>query len=86
MAAAAEEPFSTPSPRQRESRENSDFLRVIVLEMNMRRSGRLEDGVPGKARMALPARQSSRKDERGAGESEVLEGSIPRRWVAVGAY
>jgi len=31
-------------PRQREPRENRDFLRVLVAEMNMRRAGKLADG------------------------------------------
>lgn len=46
-------------PRQREPRENSDFLRVIVLEMNMRKSGKLGEGSPGRARLWLPARQAA---------------------------
>ncbi|KAL8788220.1 MAG: hypothetical protein Q9195_007389 [Heterodermia aff. obscurata] len=84
MVAAAEEPFITPYPRQREPRENSDFLRVIVLEMNMRRSGQLGDSMPGKARMSLPARQPCKKAE--AEDVEAVEGRVPKRWVAVGAY
>jgi hypothetical protein len=47
-----------PTVRQREVRENSDFLRVIVLEMNMRREGKLSDTAQGKARYILPPRQS----------------------------
>lgn len=50
---------SSLQPRQREPRENSDFLRVIVLEMNMRKLGKLGEGSPGRARLWLPARQSS---------------------------
>ena len=83
--AAAEEPFSTPGPRQREPRENSDFLRVIVLEMNMRRNGQLGDAVPGKARMSLPARLPSKKEGEMV-ESSMAKERVPRRWVAVGAY
>ena len=45
------------SLRQREPRENSDFLRVIVLEMNMRKAGKLSDAAPGRARIWLPPRQ-----------------------------
>jgi hypothetical protein len=44
--------------RQREVRENADFLRVIVLEMNMRREGKLSDTAQGKARYMLPPRQA----------------------------
>lgn len=43
---------------QRGVRENPDFLRVIVLEMNMRREGKLSDTAQGKARYMLPPRQS----------------------------
>ena len=82
---AAEEPFSIPGPKQREPRENSDFLRVIVLEMNMRRSGQLGDGAPGKARMSLPARLPSKKEGESI-ESGMAKEGVPRRWVAVDAY
>jgi len=47
-----------PMVRQREVRENADFLRVIVLEMNMRREGKLSDTAQGKARYMLPPRQA----------------------------
>jgi len=33
--------------RQREPRENAEFLRICVLEMNMRRAGKLEPEIPG---------------------------------------
>lgn len=46
-----------PVMRQREVRENPDFLRVIVLEMNMRRGGKLSDQAQGRARLVLPPRQ-----------------------------
>ncbi|KAA6408493.1 MAG: hypothetical protein FRX48_07575 [Lasallia pustulata] len=69
---------SASSSRQREPRENSDFLRVIVLEMNMRRSGKLSDGAPGKAKMWLRPRQIERKHE---GDNH----SIPERWVGITA-
>lgn len=75
-AAAADEPFLTHLPRQREPRENSDFLRVVVLEMNMRRNRRMDDTAPGKARLWLPARQG------GKGEARKVE-AIPRRWIGV---
>ncbi|KAF3277354.1 hypothetical protein TWF970_005275 [Orbilia oligospora] len=53
-------PPEVPVTRNREVRENSDFLRVIVLEMNMRRQGKLSDTSQGKARFVLPPRQSSK--------------------------
>ena len=86
IVAAAEEPLSTPGPRQREPRENSDFLRVIVLEMNMRRNGQLGEGVPGKARMSLPARQAGKKEVMKAVKSTSAGRRVPRRWVGIGAY
>lgn len=86
IVAAAEGPFSSPSPRQREPRENSDFLRVIVLEMNMRRKGQLGDGVPGKARMSLPARQAGKREGTEDVPGAAVEREVPRRWIAVRAY
>ncbi|RPA93559.1 hypothetical protein L873DRAFT_1830739 [Choiromyces venosus 120613-1] len=50
----------SPVTRPREVRENGDFLRVIVLEMNMRRGGKLADTAAGKARLVLPPRQPCR--------------------------
>jgi hypothetical protein len=65
-----------PIARQRESRENGDFLRVICLEMSMRRSGKLSDTAPGRARIALPPRQPG-KDYR------FDENGVPIRWVGL---
>jgi hypothetical protein len=61
--------------RQREPRENSDFLRVVVLEMNMRREGKLE---MGRAKIWLPPRQSAESDV-------VVQGKVPQRWIGVSA-
>ena len=72
-----------PSPRQREPRENSDFLRVIVLEMNMRKNGKLGDASPGRARLWLPARQAGKVMEDGEGMCEGPR--VPNRWVALEA-
>ena len=61
------------TPRPREPRENSDFLRVVVMEMNMRRAGKL-DG-EGKARIWLGPRrdgEGAKMEERG----DVLMGVI----------
>ena len=65
---------TSASTRQREPRENSDFLRVIVLEMNMRRAGKLSHAAPGRARLWLPARP-------GASPSEAEDGGGNLRWV-----
>ncbi|KAH0538402.1 hypothetical protein FGG08_005002 [Glutinoglossum americanum] len=77
-----DDPFAQPSsstgpiPRQREVRENSDFLRVIVLEMNMRREGKLSDKAQGKAKFVLPPRQPCNR--------YVLEdGVVPLRWTPI---
>lgn len=69
-----------PPPRQREPRENSDFLRMVVLEMNMRRSGKLRDDVPPRAKVWLPPRRQPAyipTDD----SNEVS--SVPQRWVGI---
>ena len=66
-------------PRQREPRENSDFLRVIVLEMNMRKLGKLSGTNPGRAKLWLPARQIGNKAAAVEGEAEEM--SHPSRSV-----
>ncbi len=71
-------------PRQREPRENSNFLRVVVLEMNMRKVGKLTDASPGRAKLWLPARQAGKtglEDEDGMGERK----GVPRRWTGINA-
>ncbi|KAL9013611.1 MAG: hypothetical protein Q9173_001706 [Seirophora scorigena] len=69
-----DEPAVAAAPRHREPRENSDFLRVIVLEMNMRKVGKLSDAAPSRARLWLPARQAMHGD---SGDT------TPRRWKSV---
>ncbi|KAF2168003.1 hypothetical protein M409DRAFT_21450 [Zasmidium cellare ATCC 36951] len=61
--------------RQREVRENPDFLRIVVMEMNMRREGKLEQG---RAKIWLPPREASPAPE--------TTERVPRRWVGVSAY
>ncbi|KAL5615078.1 hypothetical protein BROUX41_005138 [Berkeleyomyces rouxiae] len=61
--------------RQREMRENPDFIRIAVLEMAMRRNGKLDESVPGRARWALPPRKPTRI-------CEVTIDGIPERWVS----
>ncbi|OIW33785.1 hypothetical protein CONLIGDRAFT_640875 [Coniochaeta ligniaria NRRL 30616] len=65
-----------PGPRQREMRENSDFIRIAVMEMAMRKRGKLDDQRPGRARWALPPRKTSAKPY------EIGEDGVPARWVA----
>ena len=43
--------------RQREPRENSEWLRIFVLEMAMRRSGKFSEEAESHARVALPPRK-----------------------------
>ncbi|ERT01230.1 hypothetical protein HMPREF1624_02472 [Sporothrix schenckii ATCC 58251] len=65
-----------PGPRQRELRENSDFIRIAVMEMAMRRMGKLDDRKPGRARLALPPRKMGGKPY------VVGTDGVPARWVA----
>ncbi|GFF40952.1 hypothetical protein IFM46972_06381 [Aspergillus udagawae] len=76
--------------RPREPRENSDFLRMVVLEMNMRRRGKLRDDIPTRARIWLPPRKSIQHrftvydfDEHG--HEEDSEHVIPPRWIGISA-
>jgi hypothetical protein len=70
---------SPPTVRQREPRENSDFLRVIVLEMNMRRVGKLDAKAVGKARIWLPPRKLGSSKS----PSSQSHSAVPDRWIAV---
>ena len=88
--------LARPQPsRQREVRENSNFLRVIVLEMNMRRRGKLEEGTTGKARIWLPPRKvavsqddvfdDDDEDEERALADVPVGRVVPKRWVGISA-
>lgn len=66
-----------PPSRQREPRENSDFLRMVVLEMNMRRSGKLRDDIPTRAKIWLPPR----KPMLSSSDYGDNEPSVPQRWI-----
>ncbi|OBT61117.1 hypothetical protein VE03_10829 [Pseudogymnoascus sp. 23342-1-I1] len=68
-----------PVTRQRDMRENSDFIRVAVMEMRMRKNGKLDENAPGRARWALPPRRVS------TAVYEIGEGGVPVRWVGVSA-
>ncbi|QLI69227.1 uncharacterized protein G6M90_00g056390 [Metarhizium brunneum] len=67
--------FAVPGMRQREMRENPDFIRIAVMEMAMRRRGKLDNQKPGRARWALPPRKASLKPY------EVGSNGVPARWV-----
>ena len=66
-----------PVARQRDMRENSDFIRIAVMEMAMRKKGKLDDQKPGRARWALPPRKPSTKPY------EIGADGVPVRWIAV---
>ncbi|OHF03697.1 hypothetical protein CORC01_01016 [Colletotrichum orchidophilum] len=63
--------------RQREMRENSDFIRIAVMEMAMRKQGKLDDQRPGRARWALPPRKASVRPY------DVGTDGVPARWIPV---
>ncbi|KAI1410125.1 hypothetical protein F5Y13DRAFT_181569 [Hypoxylon sp. FL1857] len=66
-----------PGPRQREIRENSDFIRIAVLEHLMRKRGKLDDQREGHARWLLPPRKPASKPY------EIGPDGIPARWVPI---
>lgn len=66
-----------PVARQRDMRENSDFIRIAVMEMAMRKNGKLDDNRPGRAKWALPPRKPPTKPY------EIGENGVPIRWIAV---
>lgn len=68
--------YPAPGPRQREMRENSDFIRIAVMEMAMRKLGKLDDKRPGRARWALPPRRTSTRPY------EVGADGVPARWLS----
>ncbi|OJD27705.1 hypothetical protein ACJ73_00893 [Blastomyces percursus] len=90
-----EDHSQSPSQRQREPRENGDFLRMVVLEMNMRRRGKLRNDIPGRAKVWLPPRKtvvpSSPSSSAvavymsAAGGGGCAGCKIPQRWIAVSA-
>ncbi|KAI1431022.1 hypothetical protein GGR50DRAFT_125423 [Xylaria sp. CBS 124048] len=64
-----------PGPRQREVRENPDFIRIAVIEQLMRKRGKLDDQREGHARWLLPPRKAITKPY------ELGPGGVPVRWV-----
>ncbi|KAL1855447.1 hypothetical protein Plec18170_004167 [Paecilomyces lecythidis] len=76
------DPEIPPMARQREPRENSDFLRIVVLEMNMRRSGKLRDDIPTRARIWLPPRKVS-TSQLSSNLYGADENVVPQRWIGV---
>lgn len=66
-----------PAMRQREMRENPDFIRIAVMEMAMRKQGKLDDQRPGRARWALPPRKTTTRTY------EIGSNGIPVRWIPI---
>ena len=66
-----------PGMRQREVRENSDFIRIAVMEMAMRKRGKLDDQRPGRARWTLPPRKTSTTTA-----YEIGADGVPARWAS----
>lgn len=66
---------TAPVARQRDMRENSDFIRIAVMEMMMRKNGKLDEKMPGRAKWALPPRKPPTK------VYEIGEGGVPKRWI-----
>lgn len=69
-------PTFPPGPRQREIRENSDFIRIAVLEHLMRKQGKFDNSQEGHARWLLPPRKGSSKPY------EIGSDGVPIRWVS----
>ena len=70
-------PLRYPGMRQREMRENSDFIRIAVMELAMRKRGKLDDQRPGRARWALPPRKTALRP------SGVNGDGVPERWIPI---
>ncbi|KAK2596129.1 hypothetical protein QQS21_006406 [Conoideocrella luteorostrata] len=74
---AGQHSAAVPGMRQREMRENPDFIRIAVMEMAMRRRGKLDNQKPGRARWALPPRRPQAKPY------DVGVNGVPTRWIPV---
>jgi hypothetical protein len=73
----SDESASFPAPRQREVRENSDFIRIAVMEMAMRKRGKLDDHRPGRARWSLPPRKMA------TAPYVIGANGVPARWRSI---
>lgn len=66
-----------PGPRQREMRENPDFIRIAVMEHLMRKRGKLDDQREGHARWLLPPRKATTRPY------EIGPSGVPVRWMSM---
>lgn len=74
--------------QRREPRENSEFLRIAVLELQMRRAGKGQNGrvvgmgaTMGRRCWWLPPRTQEREEK--ASDSQLHDGDVPHRWRSV---
>ena len=76
-----------PALRHREVRENSDFLRMFVLELNMRRVGKFQSTYPGKAQVWLPPRKGESPVSRICSSETScavsIRSTVPSRWISL---
>lgn len=79
-------PFGEGQPRPREPRENRDFLRIYVCELNMRKTGKLSEEAIGHAKLWLPpvtVTEKDNKDSAGEGPLAAVEKkSAAERWAS----
>ncbi|KAK5059688.1 hypothetical protein LTR84_009571 [Exophiala bonariae] len=79
-------PFGEGQPRPREPRENRDFLRIYVCELNMRKTGKLSEEAIGHAKLWLPPVIPTDKDNKyGAGDgalAAVEKKTGAERWTS----
>lgn len=74
------EPGTSALLKQREPRENRDFLRVFVCEMEMKRAGKLKSTALGHARMWLPPVSEARGGRGGSGRRAIEGARGGERW------
>lgn len=82
-AAETSTPATVPGARQREPRENGDFLRMVVGELGMRRAGKFRDDIPVSVRMWLPPRKSIGRTDLNVGTASENKREIPARWIGI---
>ena len=76
-----EYPLGEGQPRPREPRENRDFLRVYVCELNMRRCGKLADTAQGHAKVWLPPATED-KDKKNKEGAKIEKKTGADRWTS----
>lgn len=77
----SEFPYGEGQPRPREPRENRDFLRVYVCELNMRKCGKLADEAQGHAKLWLPPAADD-KDKKNKQGEKIEKKTGADRWTS----